>query len=401
MPTFSYRAKQGPVATVEGELRAESRAEALSRLEAMGYTPLSVTEKQVESSSRRVFSGWRVGARNVTIFTRQLASLTRSGVPILRALSTIREQTENARLAAILAHVEGSVRDGNTLSESLSGYPAEFSELYVNMVRSGEGGGILDDVLFRMADAREKEEDTRRRIQAATAYPMLVVVVGILTVFILLSFFMPRVVELFRDYKTLPLPTRILIGLSDVFAAHWHWIILIGVLFGAVLKRLAGMEKGRTFVDGIRLRLPLLGRFLRESDIARFARTFSLLLDSGVPIERALTLGANTMHNAVLRDEMLNIREETVRQGLPVSEGLKRSRHFPVFMANMVGVGEEGGKLEGSLLEVANFYEKEVEQRTRLATSLLEPLLILVVGLAVGFIVFAMLLPIFQLGSGL
>jgi len=401
MPTFSYRAKQGPVATVEGELRAASRAEALSRLETMGYTPVSVREKLPLSTRRRLFSGWRVGERDITVFTRQLGSLTRSGVPILRALSTIREQTENARLAGILARVEDSVRDGSTLSESLSGYPAQFSELYVNMIRSGEGGGVLDDVLFRVADAREKEEDTRRRIQAATAYPTLVIVVGILTVFILLSFFMPRVVSLFRDYRSLPLPTRILIGLSDFFEVNWHWILLVGVLFWAVFRRLAAMEKGKAFVDGIRLRLPVLGRFLLESDIARFARTFSLLLTSGVPIEQALTLGANTLHNAVLREEMLRVREETVRQGLPVSEGLKRSRFFPVFVANMAGVGEEGGKLEESLLEVANYYEKEVEQRTRLVTSLLEPLLILVVGLVVGFIVFAMLLPIFKLGSGL
>jgi len=400
MPSFVYRAKSGPGKTVEGELHAESRADAVARLDAMGYIPVTVNEKGVVQPRRRL-RGRRIGQRDVTLFTRQLASLTRSGVPILRALSTISAQTDNARLAALVEDLENAIRDGSMLSDTLAKYPALFSELYVNMVHSGESAGVLDTILFRLADAREKEEDLRRQVQAATAYPLLIVVVGILTVFALLSFFMPRVIDLFRDYADLPLPTRILIGTSNFFSEYWLWLLLVLVLVAAVFNRLAAMEKGRVFVDRMKLHTPVFGNFVRQSEIARFARTFALLIESGVPVEKGLTLSAGAMRNAVLKDELYALREDTVRQGLPVSAGLKKTRYFPPFVANMAAVGEEAGRLEDSLSEIASFYEKEVDQRTRLATSLLEPVLILIVGAVVGFIVFSMLLPIFKLGTAL
>jgi len=397
-----YKAKDGPSKTVEGELRAESRSAAVAAVDAMGYIPVQVRLKP-ESGSKRRGRVWRrpVSARDVTVFTRQLASLVRSGVPILRALSTVRAQTENGSLRQVVDDLEVTVRDGSMLSEALSKHAALFPELYVNMVRSGESGGVLDTILERLAEARENEEDMRRKVQAAIAYPTLIVCVGIATVFVLLTFFLPRVVGLFRDYRRLPLPTRLLMGASDFFADSWHWIVLGLLLAIAVVKRLQAVDKGKTFLDRLKLHVPVLSRFIRDSDIARFARTLALLLEAGIPIDRGLALSANTLRNAVFRSEIEKVRDETVQQGHPLSEGLKRAKYFPVFVANMTGVGEEAGTLENSLAEVASFYEKEFEQRSRLATSLLEPVLILVVGVIVGFIVTAMLLPIFEIGTAL
>lgn len=401
MPSYVYRAKDGPTKTVTGELTAESRAAALAMLDARHYTPIWVREKELEDRRRIRLWGRRIAPRDITVFARQLGSLTRSGVPILRALATISEQTENSRLRRVVEDIETTIRDGGMLSGALAKYPSLFSELFVNMVRSGESGGVLDQVLYRMAESREQEEDIRRKIQAAVAYPALIMTVGLVTVVVLLTFFLPRVLDLFSSYDRLPLPTRVLMGASGFFSGNWYWILILLLLAAAIFNRLVTLDKGRTLVDHIKLHVPLLKRLIREADISRFARTLALLLEAGIPIDRSLALSSDTMRNAVYRQEMDKVRAGTVQQGMPLSEGLKRSGIFPVFLANMVGVGEESGHLEESLTEVASFYEKEFDQQTRLATSLLEPALILVVGLVVGFIVAAMLLPIFELGTSL
>jgi type II secretory pathway component PulF len=398
MRTFVYRAKHGPVRIVEGELAAESHAAALAALDARGYTPIWIREQEAEPRRRAFWRGSRITTRDITILTRQLGSLIRAGVPILRALSTVSEQTDKGRLRRVIQDIQSTVRDGGMLSDALVKFPALFSELYVNMVRAGESAGVLETILQRLSDAREQEEDTRRKVQGALAYPVLVLSVGLMTVFVLLAFFLPRVASLFQEYRQLPLPTRALIATSRFFEVYWPWMASLAVLAVAVFHRLAAMEKGRAVVDRLRLAIPLLGQFVRLADISRFARTLSLLLGAGIPIDKALALGTATMRNAVFREELETVRRETVEQGQPLSAGLKRAAHIPTFVANMVAVGEESGHLEESLAEVAAFYEKEFEQLSRLATSLLEPSLILVVGGIVGFIVSAMLLPIFRIG---
>jgi len=401
MTAYIYKAKQGPGKTVEGELQAESRAMALAKLDAMGCSPIWVREKETLSGKGERTLFRRIGFRDVTLFTYQLASLTKSGVPILRALSTIRDQTENARFGKIVENIELAIRDGRMLSEALLPYPRLFPELYINMIRSGESAGVLDTVLYRLAEARENEENVRRKVRSAVAYPTLVVLVGVITVFVLFSFFMPKVIKLYSDLSDLPTATKALIGISNIFSRYWYWILMAMILLVAVLKRMAGINKGKLVLDTAALKIPMVGTFLLESDIARFARTLSLLIDAGIPLDRALSLGADTMRNSVLTAEIKKICSETVTQGVPVSDGLKRSNYFPSLVANMSAVGEEAGRLDESLLEVASYYEKQIEQKSRMMTTLLEPILILVVGGIVGFIVAAMLLPIFKLSSGL
>lgn len=398
MPRFSYKAKNGPETTVEGELDAESHAAAMVAIDRMGYSPISIQEAGGVATGR--FRHGRIRHSDITVFTRQLASLTKSGVPILKALSTIAGQSENPRLRRVVEILGSEVRDGKMLSAAMAQFRTLFPELYINMVRAGEAGGLLDTMLFRVAEAREREEETRRKVQAALAYPLLVLLVGVTTIFVLLAFFLPRILDLFKDYRNLPLPTRILIEISEFMSSYWYWILIAVLLIGAILNRLATLERGRLFFDRIKLHLPLVRHFIRDADIARFARTLALLIDAGIPIDRALSLCANTLRNAVFKGEIEAVRRDTVQQGMPFSVGLKRTKYFPVFVANMAGVGEEAGRLDESLAEIASFYERQFEQGSRLATALLEPILILVVGAIVGFIVAAMLLPVFQLGTG-
>lgn len=399
MPRYRYKAKEGPGKTVERELVADSKAAAIARIESMGLIPVWVREagqgKEMKAgppSSRGISRG------DVTVFTRQLASMVHAGVPILRAMNSIHEQTENPRFRAVVAYLQHAIRDGAMLSEALRPFPRLFPELYINMVASGETGGVLDTMLYRLGDAREQEDENRRRVQAAMAYPILVAVTGVVTVMVLLVFFMPRVMALFDQYDNLPLPTRMLLGISSFLSAQWHWLLLVIGLVLVLFHRLAAMDRGRLLVDSLTLRLPLLGRFLRDVELARFARVFALLIDAGIPIDTVLQLSSKSVHNAVLRRELDGVRHRTVQQGQALSEGLKASGFFPSFVGNMLAVGEETGKIYDSLNEVAVFYERSIQRQSRMAVSLLEPILLLVVGCMVGFIVFAMLMPIFEMG---
>jgi len=376
---------------------AESRAAVLAQIESQGLTPVWV--KLSEGRRGMHVRHGRVREGDITIFTRQLASMLRGGVSVIASMHSIQEQTESAGLRSMLAEMAGAIRDGAMLSDAMKTYPRCFSALYVNMVEAGEAAGVLDVMLERLADAREQEEEKRRQVQAAMAYPVLVGVVGLATVLILLTFFMPRVMRLFDASAPLPLATRMLLGVSTFLTHQGHWLLLLLALILVVFRRLAMLQSGRTFLDTLLLRTPLLGPFLRDVELARFARTFALLVKSGIPIERVLQLSGNILTNRVLRDDVQHLRVRTVQQGLRLSSGLRSSHWFPAYFANMVAVGEETGHLEASLADVARYYEAAVARQSRLASALIEPVLLLVVGVVVGFIVFAMLMPIFELGG--
>jgi type II secretory pathway component PulF len=403
MARFSYTAKNGPGHTVHGDIAADSRDQAVARLEAKGLTPIQVepaaepreTPKEEHPKSRGIRRG------DVTVFTRQLASLTKSGVPILRALRTIGEQTANLDMRRTVEEMARAIRDGGMLSEALAASPRLFPDLYVSMVRAGESGGALDVVLQRLTEAREKEDEIRRRVQAALAYPALILITGLATVILLMTFFVPRLMDLFSGYGTLPLPTRLLLALSGFFSSQWPIMVAVLVAVALAFRRARAAERGRVWVDRLALRLPLVGELLRLREIARYARTLSLLLQVGVPVDRGLALSSDVVENAALRGDLRRVRDMTVKQGLPVSEAVRRCTRLPPMVPNMMAVGEEGGRLDESLAEVADYYEKGMDQTVRIVTSLIEPLLVLVLGLVVGLIVAAMLLPIFEIGTAM
>ena len=400
MKQYVYKAKDGPDRVVEGKLLAESRSAAVARIGEMGLSPIWVALEGEEPGTPAGGTDRGIRTRDVNVLTRQLASMLKAGVPILRALATVQEQTRSVRLQRVVADLALAVRDGGMLSEAMQRHPAVFPGLYVNIVRAGESGGVLDQMLLWLAESRELEEEVTGRVRAAATYPVFILGVGVLSVFLMMSFFLPRILAILQHTRqVLPLPTRILMAVSGFFAHSWYWILLFAAILALLVYRWIVSERGRMAWARLSLRLPLVGPLVRESDLARFGRTLGLLLRTGIPIDRALDLSGATMRNAALHEDLRWIRSETVEKGMPLSHGLRRSRHFPLFVANMVAVGEETGNMEDTLAEMASFYQRDLDRQIKTVTSLLEPVLILAVGLVVGFIIFAALLPVFQIGQ--
>ena len=412
MPRYSYKAKKGPNTIVTGDVEADSPEKASGKVIEMGLFPVSITQKADEGMENmpagRAAGGQeakaaphvKARAKDIDIFTHQLSSLVRSGVPMLRALVLISEQTENRVIKGVVCSLEENVKDGKMLSDAMRSYPYIFDNLYLNVVKAGERSGTLDVVLDTLAKYREREQEMRQKIQAAMIYPLLLLTVGFGCIFIILTCFMPKLTKLFLNMKqTLPLPTRILMALSSFMAGSWFYILIVLVLMIAVAGKIKPGAKKKLLFDALVLHVPYINKFIRNSEIAKFSKTLSLLLKNGISVTEGLSLAADTLNNEALRDSFLKACSDIVGQGRTLSASLKKAGVFPAFPLNMIAVGEESGKLTESLDEVASVYENEVEQATKIMTALIEPLLILVIGGVVGFIVFAMLMPIFNMGT--
>jgi len=401
MRNFRYKAKDSRKEMITGILEAETEQEALAKLSQRGYFPLSIEREEVSSEgptdSLSLGFFTRIRRRDITLFTRQLADLLESGLPLMRALDVLWEQTENRRLQQILSDLASRVRDGKSFSDALAFYPRVFSNLYVSMVRSGEVGGLLSEVLARLADFGEKEEELRAKVRAALAYPILILFVGMATVAVLLIFVVPKLVSLFQEVgQILPLPTRILVELSQGLAYYW-WVVLSMVVLSVFLLRRGRLSQGvRLAIDGVKLRIPVWGSLVKKVEIANFARSLATLLSHGVPILQAMQVVVQATENELLRGEFERIGEQ-LKGGTTLSQEIRRGRMFPALVTNMVAVGEEAGNLERSLFKIADTYEREADRAMKLMTSLVEPVMILVMGSIVGFIVIAMLMPIFQI----
>ncbi len=418
MPTYIYKARKGPGDLVQGELTAKSEDGAISKLDAMGLTPISVLEKKggaqgtgdkeqsvgqfnVKSQIHkpRALSSIKVKSKEINAFTWQLASLVKSNVPMLRALTLITQQTESASLKRVVSDLEKQVKDGKMLSEAMQKYSKIFSNLFLSMIKSGESGGVLAEVLYKLAEYQEKEQGLKRKIQSALAYPMVMLVVGVGTVFVMITFFMPKFIRIFENMRQeLPMPTKILIALSRFMSTHWYWFIFSFVFIAVLFGRSQKSGKRKFLLDMIKLNTPFVKKFVRDSEIAKFCRALGLLLKNGLPVYESLSLATNTLDNEALREPLIKAGEEIIKQGSTLSSSLNKIKVFPSFAVNMIAVGEEGGKLEESLIGIAESYEREVDQSINIMTSLIEPILILLIGGIVGFIVFAMLLPIFNIG---
>ncbi|MDD5136189.1 MAG: type II secretion system F family protein [Candidatus Omnitrophica bacterium] len=417
MPIYVYQAKRGPTQLVTGEIDARSQAEVFTKLDKMGLVPIKIEEmvgrapKEVKAEAQEpartepqagqpaAAVSIKVKSRDLDTFTRQLASLVKSGIPILQGLALLTQQTESKTLKTVVSGMAKAVKDGKMLSESMAVYPNVFNNMYLSLTRAGEKSGTLDQSLFRLADHREREQELRQRIQAALAYPILVITVGILTIYAMLTYFLPKLTAIFKGMKQqLPLPTRILMAMSDFMSRHWYLFLIalacIVVIFGRVKKG----SKRKLIFDAVKLRLPFVKKFTRNAQIARFARSLAILIKNGLPIYESLALAANTLDNEALKGSIDAAGKGIVEQGLSLSESFKRTGIFPDFTLNMIAVGERSGRLVEALEDIADVYEREVDQSIKIMSSLLEPVLILTVGAVVGFIVFAMLLPVFNIG---
>ncbi|MBM3246461.1 MAG: type II secretion system F family protein [Candidatus Omnitrophica bacterium] len=397
MPKFIYTAKNQPRQVTQGEIEAESTQDAINKLLKMGYFTLSVQPEVLVSEKQDFLSLRRVSNRDIVMFTRQLSSLIESGVNILTGLNIIAGQTPNKYLRSILNDINAKIKDGKSLSSSLATHSDLFSGLYVAMIHSGEIGGNLEQVLKRLADFLEKEEEFKNSVRAALTYPAFVFAVSALTILILLGFVIPRLVNMFEDMgQTLPLPTRILVGLSG-FLRGWGWTLILAVCLAIFFwQRLRNNLQGKLWLDRARLKTPLLGTIVLKTEISRLMRTLSLLLSSGIAIITSLDIASSIVENQILKSEAQKFKER-ISGGLSFSQCLNESKLFPVFVANIVTVGEESGTLERALLRIADDYERDVDRTLKTLTQLLEPTIILVMGVIVGFIVLSMLLPIFQI----
>ncbi len=397
MPKFIYTAKTQPHQTSRGDIEAESKQDAINKLVKIGYFPLSVQAEDLTLYKHDLWRFRKISNPDMVIFTRQLSSLIESGVNLLNGLNIVSNQTPNKYFKSILSDITDKIKEGKSLSESLGAHPYLFSSLYISLIRSGEVGGNLEQVLKRLADFLEKEEEFKNSIRAALTYPAFVFAVSAFTIIVLLGFVVPRLVGMFEDMgQALPLPTKILINIS-VFLRSYGWFVVFTIfMFIFLWRRLRYNPQGKFWLDRLRLKLPLLGKMVLKTEISRLMRTLSLLLSNGIAIISALDISISILENQLLKLEAQKFKER-ISGGLSFSRCLNESKLFPVFVANIVTVGEEGGTLERALLRIADDYEREVDRTLKTLTRLLEPTIILVMGVVVGFIVLSMLLPIFQI----
>ncbi len=333
----------------------------------------------------------------MVLLTRQLSTLIESGVNILNSLNIVESQTPNKYLKSILKDVVSKIKDGKSFSESLAVYPQVFSGLYTSMIHLGEVGGHIDEALKRLADFLEKEEEFKNSVRSSLTYPFFIFAVSALTVIILLGFVIPKLVAMFEDMgQILPLPTKILINISGAMRNFWWLILIIIFIVLGLLRRSYRNPLGKIFWDKFKLKIPVFGEIILKTQVSRLMRTLSLLLGNGMTIIYSLDISTTVLDNEIIRIEVKKATGQ-ITGGMSFSKFLQESKFFPAFVVNIVTVGEETGTLEKALMRIANEYERDVDRTLKTLTRLLEPIIILVMGLIVGFIVLSMLLPIFQI----
>lgn len=404
MPNFIYKAKNGPNEWVEGSIEAVDRDQAVRRIADLGYVPVQVHLEAAKAAAPHAPSAGpvsrvgRVRSQDISLLTRQLASMLRAQVPVLQALSVLADQQTHAGMRKVVASIHADVKEGKPMSAALQRFPSQFPPTYLSMIRSGEMSGRIEEVLDRLALLRDKEREVELKVRGALAYPIFLLVVGLFTVMLLLTFVLPRLLSTFKDMGlTLPLATRVVLAVSGFLSKAWPFLVMGGALvFALVSSQPAIRRRLKSAADRLALAVPVVRPLVLAADLERFCRTLALLLKSGVAIVQAVEAAVNSLENEALQGELKPVGPAML-QGSALSKELARVRRFPPMVRNMVAVGEEGGRLEEILEELAGSYAIEVEANSKLMTSLLEPVLILALGLVVGFIVAAMLLPIFQM----
>jgi type IV pilus assembly protein PilC len=394
MPVWTYSAR-----TVGGDIRRSeidlpSKDHVLAYLRRQKLIPVSVREKPKDIS---LAQRKKVKAREIVIFTRQFATMINAGLPLVQALDILARQTENAVLKKAVQDTLYDVEAGNTLADALSQHPKIFSQLYVNMVSAGESGGLLDTILLRLATFLEKSEQLARKVKGAMVYPAVVLGVAVIAIAILLLFVIPTFESVFASFnQTLPLPTRMVIGMSTILQSYW-WAMGVGIVIAVLIfRRWVGTATGRLRFDRFMLRVPVLGPLVRKAAIARFTRTLGTMLSSGVTILDGLEITARTAGNRVIHDAVMESRT-AIAGGKSIAEPLRETDVFPPMVTQMIHVGEETGDLDGMLSKIADFYDDEVDVAVENLLKVLEPALIVILGTVVGGMIVAMYLPIFGL----
>ncbi len=405
MPVYEYTALTGAGKKRKGIVDADSLTAARQKIRGQGAYPVEIKETSAKAAVKAGKSFWtvqfgqRVKQQEVHIATRQLATLLGAGIPLVPALAGLIEQTENRAFQTILTQIKDAVNEGNSLTSALDEHPKLFSRIYSNMVRAGEASGSLDVVLDRLAEFGESQHALRSRVRAAMLYPLFMAVVGIVVLFLLITFIVPSITSVFEGTKqALPLPTVLLIGLSAFLKRLW-WAVLLLVLGLVVGSRwYVGTATGRRRWDLLKLSLPGIRDLSIKTATARFGRTLASLLQAGVTLITALQIVKNIVDNVILA-EQINEACDELEKGRSLSQFFKGGKWFPPMLVQMMAVGEQSGALDKMLAKAADSYEKEVEAKVLALTSMIEPVMILSMGMVVSFIVVSILLPIFEMNQ--
>ncbi len=403
MPVFTYKAKDRKGELITGTLDADTRGAVSNRLQSMGYFPVDISGGGDEGGAGAKLKqlgkqrAARVRSADLSHFYRQMSDLIGAGVPLVKSLGIVRSQTEHAGLQTILGQVSADVQGGDTFAGALDNHPQTFTKLTVALVRAGEAGGLLDQSLIRISDYAESQEEIKSKLKSAMAYPVIMLLFGTVAIIVLLTYVMPKVLDIFAELgQTLPAITAFLIDITNFLRDYWHALIIGGVLAGFGFRRFIKTDRGEHQFHLFLLKLPKFGDLLLKREIAAFTRTLGSLLRNGVPILNALSISSEVMTIRPIRAEIEKI-PESITQGSGMAPSLRSSPLFPPIVVNMVAIGEETGQLPDILLRVADSYEVQVERAIKTVTSIIEPIIILVLGLIVGFIVIAMLLPVFSI----
>jgi len=413
MGAYSYRAMDRAGKEIRGQIEASTEEVVIDRLRGMGYFPTEVKKAKDKMGNvtleeipgikqfMKLLTRGKVPLKQMMPFTRQLSVLISAGLPLLRSMRILSEQSESANLKEALRGIAAEIESGNTLSEGMAKFPAIFDRLFVNMIRAGEIGGALEQVLERLAVFAEKSAQIRSKIKAAMWYPVFVFGIAGTILSGILIYIVPAFQDIYEDLGAeLPDMTQLLIRMSEIVTQRFWVIILTVVFIVAIWKFLRRYDWGRFGTDTVILRLPVIGKILQKAAIARWSRTFSTLLEAGVPILQTLLIVKDTSGNEVISRAVMEVHD-SIKEGETISDPLKKFSIFPPLVVHMVAVGEETGNIDTMLNKVAEFYEREVDDAVEGLAKLIEPLLIVFLGVIIGFVVIALYMPVFSLASAL
>ncbi|GMV51013.1 type II secretion system F family protein [Nitrospirales bacterium NOB] len=404
MATFAYVGRNRQGAVKKGELTAKTRDEAVDQLRKQQVVVTSLEEKSGKGGKLNLSIGSGLTDKDLVVFTRQFGTMINAGLPLIQCLDILSTQSENKVLRETVADVKNSVEAGSTFSDALKKHPKVFDDLYVNMIHAGEVGGLLDTILTRLAKHIEKAMKLKGQIKSAMVYPSAIVGVAIIVISVLMVWVIPIFAKMFSEMSGgkigLPGPTQLVIDISNFFQSYWY--MMAGALFATMyaVKRYYGTTNGRVVIDRLLLKFPIVGDLIRKASVAKFTRTLGTLITSGVPLLEGLSICAKTSGNKVIEEALMNARV-SISGGKTISEPLAKGNVFPKMVTHMIAVGESTGALDAMLGKIADFYEDEVDQAVAALTSLLEPIMMVVLGTIIGFIVIAMYLPIFTMAQAI
>lgn len=399
MANFKWTGKTRQGTMQKGVLAAKNKEDVIALLRKQNILVTSVQQAATDIKISIPGIGGRVKDKDIAVFTRQFATMIDAGLPLVQCLEILSTQSENKSMSSALKDIRQDVESGATFTDALRKHPKVFNDLYVNMVAAGEAGGILDTILNRLAAYIEKAMKLKAKVKAALVYPGVIVSVAVIVVTVLLVWVIPVFAQMFTDMGgTLPLPTRIVMGTSDAVRGNIIFVIIAIILFVVGLKYFYKSEKGKRMVDSLLLKAPVFGPLIRKVAVAKFTRTLSTLISSGVPILDGLEIVSRTAGNKVVEDALMGTRQ-SISEGKTIADPLGKSKVFPPMVVQMISVGEATGALDAMLSKIADFYDEEVDNAVAALTSMLEPMLMVFLGVIVGFIVIAMYLPIFQMAT--